>query len=447
MSIAELIMTGTQQASKSTDWVADSLAKIGDNVSKVYREREQNKQAQEMLPFLQQNLQESMTLAQQGQSGAAYSKMLGALNPQTLNNPQLLPFVKLGFDAIGKSTDDFLLSQKATQGTGMTATDLIALRAMGITPPETNTPSTNVVPKPKPSGGANPALADFDTPDDAMPVNPQAGQAGSGLTAPVGIPAMGGQPSAVVTPPPAAPTPAQEKARDFVFENEKVAETQGVPKAWYNQAIDPSSEKLKELTQTHEAIDLQGTDKFGFGTMYVPIQRDQEMNITGKGNDFNFSKTVNRRNPQLDQQRTEFIQNMNNALSILDGSVEIQTLLDQYGSVDNFPKYKTVKNGISFPLKDGNKSVTLRSGTKEQPGLMESWRTLQNAPGMGRPIGILIARSEQMPPSSAVGAGRGVQTNVNPKVANAMAQAQRELPNASKDQIIARARAIAAGAK
>ena len=398
MSIAELIMTGTQQASKSTDWVADSLAKIGDNVSKVYREREQNKQAQEMLPFLQQNLQESMTLAQQGQSGAAYSKMLGALNPQTLNNPQLLPFVKLGFDAIGKSTDDFLLSQKATQGTGMTATDLIALRAMGITPPETNTPSTNVVPKPKPSGGANPALADFDTRVDEvnLPANPQAGQAGSGLTAPVGIPAMGGKPSAVVTPPPAppaAPTPAQEKARDFVFENEKVAETQGVPKAWYNQAIDPSSQKLKELTQTHEAIDLQGTDKFGFGTMYVPIQRDQEMNITGKGNDFNFSKTVNRRNPQLDQQRTEFIQNMNNALSILDGSVEIQTLLDQYGSVDNFPKYKTVKNGISFPLKDGNKSVTLRSGTKEQPGLMESWRTLQNAPGMGRPIGILIARS------------------------------------------------------
>jgi hypothetical protein len=392
MSIAELIMTGTQQASKSTDWVADSLAKIGDNVSKFYREREQNKQAQEMLPMLQQGMQESMTLAQQGQSGAAYSKMLGMLTPETLKNPQSMTLVKLGLDAIGKSTDDFLLSQKATQGTGMTATDLIALRAMGITPPETNTPSTNVVPKPKPTTGGNTAQADFDTIVDEMnlPANPQVGQGGSILTPPVGTQP---QPSAVATPTQATPTPAQEKARDFVFENEKVAETQGVPKAWYNQAIDPSSEKLKELTQTHEAIDLQGTDKFGFGTMYVPIQRDQEMNITGKGNDFNFSKTVNRRNPQLDQQRTEFIQNMNNALSILDGSVEIQTLLDQYGSVDNFPKYKTVKNGISFPLKDGNKSVTLRSGTKEQPGLMESWRTLQNAPGMGRPIGILIARS------------------------------------------------------
>ena len=400
MSIAELIMTGTERASKSTDWVADSLAKIGDNVTKVLREREQQKQAQEMLPFLQQGIQESMTLAGQGKSGEAYSKMIGMLTPEVMNTPQSMTLVKLGIDAIGKSTDDFIMGQRATQNTGMTATDLIALRAMGIPLPETNTPSTNVVPKPKPSGGANPALSDFDTPLDEMPANPQAGQQDSILTPPAGTQP---RPSAVATPPQAAPTPAQEKARDFVFQNEKIAETQGVPKAWYNQAIDPSSEKLKELTQTHEPVDLQGADKFGFGTMYVPIQRDQEMNITGKGNDFNFSKTVNRRNPQLDQQRTEFIQNMNNALSILDGSVEIQTLLDQYGSVDNFPKYKTVKNGISFPLKDGNKSVTLRSGTKEQPGLMESWRTLQNAPGMGRPIGILISRSGQMP---AVGEGR-----------------------------------------
>jgi len=87
------------------------------------------------------------------------------------------------------------------------------------------------------------------------------------------------------------------------------------------------------------------------------------------------------------------------------------------------------------------------TGNIKNMGLGDAFKLLQNAPGIGRPIGILIARSGQMPPSSAVGAGRGVQTNVNPEVANAMAQAQRELPNASKDQIIARARAIAAGAK
>jgi hypothetical protein len=45
----------------------------------------------------------------------------------------------------------------------------------------------------------------------------------------------------------------------------------------------------------------------------------------------------------------------------------------------------------------------------------------------------------------AVGGGKIGQTSVNPKVANAMVQAQKELPNASKDQIIARAKEIAKG--
>jgi len=112
MSIAELIMTGTNRASESTAWVGDSLAKLGQNVGQALAQREQQKQAQEMLPFLQQGMQESMALAGQGQSGAAYSKMLGMLTPEVMNNPQSMTLVKLGFDAIGKSTDDFLYSQK-----------------------------------------------------------------------------------------------------------------------------------------------------------------------------------------------------------------------------------------------------------------------------------------------------------------------------------------------
>jgi hypothetical protein len=112
MSIAELIMQGSKNASNSTAWVGDSLAKLGQQVGESLAQREQQKQAQEMLPMLQQNLQESMTLADQGQSGAAYSKMFSALNPQTMSNPQLLPFIKLGFDAIGKSADDYQKNQQ-----------------------------------------------------------------------------------------------------------------------------------------------------------------------------------------------------------------------------------------------------------------------------------------------------------------------------------------------
>jgi hypothetical protein len=128
MSIAELIMTGTERASKSTDWVADSLAKIGDNVSRTLREREQRKQAQEILPFLQQSMQDSMTLAGQGKSGEAYAKLIPLLtDPSTANNPyimQVIPAFERGIkvaadDALRKSQIDAYntrTAEKASQG-------------------------------------------------------------------------------------------------------------------------------------------------------------------------------------------------------------------------------------------------------------------------------------------------------------------------------------------
>jgi hypothetical protein len=130
MSIAELIMQGTEQNSKSTAWVSDSLQKIGQNVATALKEREQQKQAQEMMPFLQQNMQESMKLAQSGKSGEAYSKLFSVMNPQTLNNPQLLPIIKLGFDAIGKTADDTLMSQRISQGTSSGMDSILPLLAL-----------------------------------------------------------------------------------------------------------------------------------------------------------------------------------------------------------------------------------------------------------------------------------------------------------------------------
>ena len=109
MSIAELIMKGTERASKSTDWVADSLAKIGDNVSKVLREREQQKQAQEMLPFLQQSMQESMSLAGSGKTGEAYAKLMPFLaDTSVINNPNLLLPIQTALKLNEKAADDFL---------------------------------------------------------------------------------------------------------------------------------------------------------------------------------------------------------------------------------------------------------------------------------------------------------------------------------------------------
>jgi hypothetical protein len=101
-------MKGTERASKSTDWVADSLAKIGDNVTKVLVDRQQQKQAQEMLPMFQQSMQEAMINANEGDSGLAFSKLMPFLtNPATLKNPYILPALDAGTKMIELAANDY----------------------------------------------------------------------------------------------------------------------------------------------------------------------------------------------------------------------------------------------------------------------------------------------------------------------------------------------------
>ena len=108
MSIAELIMQGTNRASNSTAWVGDSLAKLGQNVGATLAQREQQKQAQEMLPFLQQSMQESMQLAGQGQTGEAYAKLMPFLtDPSTANNPYIMQVIPALQNGIKFAADDF----------------------------------------------------------------------------------------------------------------------------------------------------------------------------------------------------------------------------------------------------------------------------------------------------------------------------------------------------
>jgi hypothetical protein len=109
MSIAELIMTGTNRASDSTAWVGDSLAKLGQNVGQALAQREQQKQAQEMLPFLQQSMQESMSLAGSGKTGEAYAKLIPFLaDTSVARNPFMMPALEAGIKMNQIAADDFL---------------------------------------------------------------------------------------------------------------------------------------------------------------------------------------------------------------------------------------------------------------------------------------------------------------------------------------------------
>jgi hypothetical protein len=114
MSIAELIMQGTNRASESTSLVGDSLAKLGQNVGQALAQREQQKQAQEMLPMFQQSMQEAMISANEGDSGIAFSKLMPFLtNPATLNNPFILPALNAGTKMIELAANDYTRNIRA----------------------------------------------------------------------------------------------------------------------------------------------------------------------------------------------------------------------------------------------------------------------------------------------------------------------------------------------
>jgi hypothetical protein len=120
MSIAELIMQGTNRASESTAWVGNSLAELGRNVGAALEKQAQQKQAQEMLPFLQQSMQESMSLAGQGQTGEAYAKLMPFLtDPSVARNPFMMPALEAGIKMNQVAADDYMRGEQLRIQEGM----------------------------------------------------------------------------------------------------------------------------------------------------------------------------------------------------------------------------------------------------------------------------------------------------------------------------------------
>jgi hypothetical protein len=445
MSIAELIMQGTNRASQNTAWVGESLAKLGQQVGASLAEREQQKQAQEMLPFLQQNLQESMTLAGQGQSGAAYSKMLGTLNPETLNNPQLMPFVKLGFDAIGKSTDDYLLSQKATQSTsGMDSIlPILALTnpqlASQLTAARTQTgtgnqPTTTQLTGTMGSGGG--AVVDFETPVDGLPTGQGSALQDSGLTAPVETQTQTNQ---------QAPSPTQANVAKG-FEAIKQQIDSGTP---FSSVMSESTKMIfpKDSVQpfAKRIISMPKLGKYILGAEGITeldspdVLRQKGMNISSKSG---MSLSYENIDPLYDYQKGNkpFSEKINEAVSILDSDANLQKAIKALGGFED----------ISFVTdKKGNFSIEIQKGDKTErvPISKDTRNSVEFIAGVPQ-----AAKNAMMPLYGTdvidmPAAGGSMQTNVNTKVAEAVRQAKMELPGQSNEKILERARAIAASAK
>ena len=459
MSIAELIMTGTQQASKSTDWVADSLAKIGDNVSKVYREREQNKQAQEMLPMLQQGMQESMTLAGQGQSGAAYSKMLGMLTPETLNNPQSMTLVKLGLDAIGKSTDDYLLSQKVSQSTsGMDsilpilaltnpqlASQLSAARTQTGTGNQVGAGNQPTTTQPTPSDVSNlsgyedvdlSSLSATRSSEFSVPVQTKEGTKYARPKIEGPMPTDQGQPQ--------APSPTQENVAQG-FQAIKQQINSGTP---FSSIMSESTKMIfsKDTVKdfSKRFISMPKLGKYipgaeGITELDSPdVLRQKGMNISSKGG---MSLSFENIDPEYNYQKEykPFSEKINEAVSILDSDANLQKAIKALGGFENISFVTDRKGGSFIEIPEGDKKIRVPISKDTR----NSVEFIAGVPQAAKDAMMPLFGTEIDMPA----VGGGATSKINPKVAEAVRQAKMELPGQSNDKILERARAIAAGAK
>lgn len=437
MSIAEQIMLGSQQQSKNWSVLSDSIGKLGQQIGESLAAREYQKQSREMLPYLQQNLQAAMAEAQSGKSGQAYAKFLGSLDPQMMSNPQVAPFIKLGFEAIGKSADDYIYSQKSQ---GSSLADLIIAKQMGLMPNQ-------------PQGGGMPPTGDV----------VDAG-IGNGENPPPGFEDIMVEPENDLTaqpmPGPAAPKTDEETmqtAQDIFVNTQRQVEQEGTGLALSSMNyVDAEQFAGKNLKDDFTIIDLPDTaSKYlgqGIDKMLVPKNikglKQKGLSIRGSMGTISYENDV-QDNKKAAELRQGILSRLDGYISRLDNSSEIQQLIEYYGGFDKIGPSTTNKStgNLEWIIKDKSgkdKRITLKSQKGENPGLAEVFIGVLNAANQAAILGMPMIRSgesDEMPPVGA----KATQGRVDPKIAKAIAQAQNELPGKSKDEIIARAKEIAKG--
>ena len=366
MSIAELISQGTADTYKSTSAIGDSLAKLGQNVGAVLAQKEQMRQAQETLPALQQSMQASMQAAGQGNSGQAYSTMLNSITPQMMSNPQLLPFIKMGFDAIGKSSDDYLLAQKVAQSSSGIANMLPLIAA-------TNPDLAN-----KLIGGLQsqasqraaqqpPSEAEYaPLPQENKPFI-KSGEFDE-LIAPAGgkSAAQSGQ----------QPSPTQTKvAQGYadIANQLNAAYTSGQP---ISGVISGSEKQIfaKDVLDSYKDrfVQISDLDKYLPGASGVAILKSPQelkqkgMNISSKGG---VSLSFENIDPAHDYRKdnNEFISNINTHLQILDRDANLQRAMKALGGFKNISISTTSagKDVIQYEEDGKRKSIPIQKETRK----------------------------------------------------------------------------------
>jgi hypothetical protein len=189
MSIAEQIMLGSQQQSKNWSVLSDSIGKLGQQIGQSLAAREYQKQAQAVLPLFQQSMQEAMVLANNGDSGLAYSKLMPFItDPSTANNPYTFPAIKESLNLIEKTAAQSARNIRAEtyrnrySGGGLPGMQPsgaeTAMGALGLTPTQ---PQPEAIMRPEgtpvdeslPAGGSSPSAVSLTEGAQDIPPTPE----------------------------------------------------------------------------------------------------------------------------------------------------------------------------------------------------------------------------------------------------------------------------------
>jgi hypothetical protein len=334
-----------------------------------------------------------MTLAGQGQSGAAYSKMIGMLTPEVMNTPQSMTLVKLGIDAIGKSTDDFIMGQRATQSTsGMDsilpilaltnpqlASQLTAARTQTGTGNQVGTGNKPTTPQPAPSGESNisqdqdvdlSSLSATKTTEFSVPVQTNEGTkyARPKMEGPFPTDQGAGQPQ--------APSPTQAVYAQRQTDINKAVES-GVPFSaimaestkmiWDKDSIKPFAKGFKSIA----GIDRYIPGAEGVAILESPDQLKQKgMNISSKGG---VSLSFENIDPLYDYQAAKepFNKSVSDSVAILNADNDLQKAIKKLGGFQNISfSTKRGKNYIPYQEDGVSKSIEVKDATRKATEFM-----------------------------------------------------------------------------
>ena len=355
--------------------LASNLSQLGGQIASTYQNIALQNQYRNALPGMQQAFQSAMQDFDSGRSGEGFLKIMGVAmeNP---NNPLIQNISQMAFTAGKAASDDYMAKQKSAYS----LTDLAIMKSLGLgvgqdteddTTPTTPITPTTQQPQPKPPANLD---SDFVT-----------------LTA-VEEPLPGEE---------ADQSYEQESANSFQLTEDKVSK-EGVGAALASSNFF-SDDDVAGIIKSDKFNYLQlpaAAAKYldGANAIAVPIDieglRQEGVSLKGNIGTINYKNVYDSESAK--NERKQFMSKLSSAVSALDNSDEVKTLIKHFGGFKNIPAPRTDPKSGDFvwqiEQEGKKKSIRLPSGKGDSLGLKEYFSLAPEAANQAAILGMPMIR-------------------------------------------------------